>query len=91
MELNRSWEVGSLLSFSRISQHFIKPMFIGDFPLIPILCQVNPVHTTATYPLKPHFNNIHPVVSLLDFPPKYILLPYMLDALPITLLATNKS
>jgi hypothetical protein len=35
----------------------------GRTTLIPILNQVNPVHTTLSYLFKIHFNIIHPSIS----------------------------
>jgi hypothetical protein len=52
------------LSYSRISQHFMK---LEDLlpcsekpppPLVPILSQINPVHTTPSYLSNSHFNII---------------------------------
>jgi hypothetical protein len=35
-------------------------------PLVPILSQINPNHTTPAYLFKIHFNNVHPPKILLN-------------------------
>jgi hypothetical protein len=35
----------------------------GSPPLIPILGQINPIHTTPSYIFKINFNIIHPLTS----------------------------
>jgi hypothetical protein len=52
-----------LCSYSRTSQHFMQPE--GSLPcsLVPILSQIEPVHTTRSYLSKIHFIIVHPPTS----------------------------
>jgi hypothetical protein len=56
-----------LCSHSRTSQHFMEPEASlpcsQDFPLVPILSQINPIHTIPSYLSKMHFNIVHPPTS----------------------------
>jgi hypothetical protein len=45
-----------LCSYSRTSQHFMKPE-------VPVLSQINPIHTIPSYPSKIHFHIVHPPMS----------------------------
>jgi hypothetical protein len=53
-----------LRSYSRISRHFMEPedsLLGSQYPsTVPILSQINPVHTFPSYLSKIHFNIIHP-------------------------------
>jgi hypothetical protein len=52
-----------LCSCSRASQNFMEPEgslhFSQNPPLVPILSQIYPVHTTPSYHSKIHFNIFH--------------------------------
>jgi hypothetical protein len=56
-----------LCSYSRTSQHFMESE--GSYrvnkspPLVPILSQIDPIHTIASYLSKIHFNTVHPPTS----------------------------
>jgi hypothetical protein len=47
-------------STALLSRHFIEPdgslPCSQDFPLVPILSQINPIHTIPSHPLKIRFN-----------------------------------
>jgi hypothetical protein len=48
-----------LLTYSRIPEHFMEPkdsLLCLQEPLVPILSQINSVHTTPSYLSKMHFN-----------------------------------
>jgi hypothetical protein len=54
-----------LCSYSRTSQHFMEPEISLPCspcypPLVPILSQIDPVHTSPSYLSKIYFNIVHP-------------------------------
>jgi hypothetical protein len=58
MELNPSWEAASHAT-TQERPNILWNRVHKSPPLVPILSQLNPVHTTPSYLSKIHFNIIH--------------------------------
>jgi hypothetical protein len=64
MELSPSWHASRWAAAEELPKILWNPKvrycFHKSPPLVPILRQINPIHTTPSYPCKIYFNVIHP-------------------------------
>jgi hypothetical protein len=67
MELSPAWEAASLSLTEEFSKILRNPKVqypaYKSFPLVPILSQINPIHTTQSYFSKINFNITLPHTS----------------------------
>jgi hypothetical protein len=67
MELSLSWEAANFAATQKLASILWNPKVQYGVhkspPLVPILSQIDHVHTTSSYLCKIHFNIVHPPTS----------------------------
>jgi hypothetical protein len=68
MELSPSWEAANCAAIQETPSNFKEPEGVHKSPpLVPILSQLDPVHTILFCLSKIHFNIVHPPMSWSSF------------------------